>query len=119
MPKAEKKRPLRTISILLAGLCLPTTASADASGASMGYVIGVQPVAPGGLFFRQTGSRSTKPSCATIDRWVINVSTPDGQTMAATLLMAYSLHKRISITGTGTCTTWGDTETVLYFNVED
>lgn len=119
MRKTENKRPLRAISILLAGLCLPTTASADASGASMGYIIGVQPAAPGGLFFRQTGSRSTRPSCATIDRWVINVSTPEGQTMAATLLTAYSLHKRISVTGTGGCATWGDTETVLYFAVED
>jgi hypothetical protein len=34
-------------------------------------------------------------------------------------MTAYSLHKRISIHGTGTCSIWGDTETVDHFVVEN
>jgi hypothetical protein len=39
--------------------------------------------------------------------------------MAAALLTAYMAHKRVSVGGKSTCSTWPDTETVEHFYIED
>jgi hypothetical protein len=70
---------------------------------------------PGGqMFFDVAGTHNAKPGCATSDRWVINTSTPGGQSTAATLLTAFSLKRPVAVHGSGACDVWGDTETVFY-----
>ena len=99
---------------------LAVSAPAVAGSSALGSITGVLPHSSGGLFFAQTGTRSAAPSCATvIQRWVINVTTAEGQAMAAALLTAYMAHKRITVQGTGDCGVWADTETVNYFIIED
>lgn len=91
-----------------------------AGSAGIGSIITVFPHSQAGLFFEQTGTRVSPPTCATqAIRWVIDVTTSQGQAMVAALLTAQSRGKRISIQGTGDCEVWGDTETVLYFIIED
>lgn len=96
-------------------LSLSLAAPAVASTAGAGNINTVLPLAGAGLVFSQTGSRGTRPACDTQNRWVIDVSTNVGQAMAATLLTAYAIGKKISIIGTGTCAVLSDTEIVSYF----
>lgn len=91
----------------------------QAGGASMGQVTGVL-AHNGGYFFNSTGVRSAAPACASaVNRWVINTGTPQGQAIAATLLTAQSMRKRVIVNGTGNCAVWPDTETVEYILLED
>ena len=67
------------------------------------------------FFFNPSGTPVGHPACATsTNRWVINLALPAGQAMASVVLTAYSLGKPITVTGTGACTDWGDTESVLF-----
>jgi hypothetical protein len=69
--------------------------------------------------FYQTGTRTARPTCSVTDRWVISTNNAAGQAMASALLTAWSLHKQISVIGSGVCDIWGDTETVSYFVIID
>lgn len=111
-----RKRSITSIAFIM----LPLGATpAMASNSSVGSISIVLPHSAG-LFFNQSGSRTSTPTCHTAGtRWVINTGTPQGQAMAAALLTAYSLGKRISVQGTGNCSLWGDTESVDYFVIED
>ena len=105
---------------MMALALLAVSDPAVAGSSAVGPISGVLPHSSGGLFFVQTGTRSSAPSCATVtQRWVINVATAQGQAMAAALLTAYMAHKRITVQGTGDCGVWADTETVSYFIIED
>lgn len=99
---------------------LLTSQPALAGTSDMGSITTVLPHSGGGLFFNSTGTRHSAPACATqVNRWVINVTTPQGQAMVAALLSAYMAHKSIYVQGTGDCGVWGDTETVNYFVIAD
>ncbi|MEA1677354.1 hypothetical protein [Nitrospirillum sp. BR 11163] len=117
-PHRQASHLLRIIawsSMALYAVGSPTAlATGFASAGSISNIISEQ---GGVLFFIQHGTRTDRPACATLDRWVINVNTPSGQTMAAALMMAYSMHKQVEIHGTGSCPDWGDTETVDYFQI--
>jgi hypothetical protein len=101
--------------------CILASSAVRASDSSYGYIQTLNPGLDGSgmLVFTTTGSRSARPSCATLDRWTISTNTNAGQFMASAILTAWSLHKRVAITGLGNCSVWGDTETVYYFVVED
>lgn len=106
-------------------LILSTTAvltlsePAQAGSAALGSITDLRPHSSG-MFFMQTGVRNAAPSCATVtQRWAIDVSTPQGQAMAAALLTAYIARKRITILGTDTCSVWANTETIDHFTLED
>jgi hypothetical protein len=95
---------------------------ANASEADWGYVSYPYGTSNGAVMFNTSGSRGTPPSCqgpGLGPRFAINASTLVGQSQLSVLMTAYSLHKRISIHGTGTCSIWGDTETVDFFVVEN
>lgn len=95
---------------------------AKASDAAWGYISYPYGTSNGAVMFNTTGERGTPPSCSGPGlnaRFAINASTLVGQSQLSVLMTAYSLHKRISIHGTGACSIWGDTETVDYFVVEN
>jgi uncharacterized protein YggE len=110
----------RSLAILLAITCLAITNPAQASEATYGYITAFNPGLDGSglLTFSTTGTRTARPGCS-MDRWVISTNTNAGQFMASALLTAFSMKKRVKITGTGTCAVWPDTETVYYFFIED
>jgi hypothetical protein len=108
-------------AIGLAVLQIVPFSAAHASTAAHGYIQAFNPGLDGGglLTFSTNGSRTARPGCAILDRWVIATNTPAGQFMASAILTAFSLKKRVMVTGTGNCNVWGDTETVYYFFIED
>lgn len=107
---------------LIGALAAVSAASASASDATWGYISYPYGTSNGAVLFNTDGVRGTPPSCSGTGlgaRFAINASTLVGQSQLSVLMTAYSLHKRISIHGTGTCSIWGDTETVDYFVVEN
>ncbi|HAF80275.1 MAG TPA: hypothetical protein DCG66_04605 [Brevundimonas sp.] len=108
----------RLLFVLVASLALtplPGQASESALGKPYGLLIHDQ----GGAFFYHDGPRTNRPSCATQDRWVINVTTPAGQAMYAAVLTAVASGRKIAVHGSGACSFWGDTESVTSLQVFD
>lgn len=71
------------------------------------------------IFFIE-GERGPTPTCAVERmRFALNVSSPGGRAQLAGLLTAYSVGKPINVYGTGTCSYWGDTESVDFFHTID
>jgi hypothetical protein len=90
-----------------------------ASTAGAGNITGILAHQQGLLFFNQHGARTAAPACVTMDRWVVDTSTISGQSLAATLISAWSLGRKVIVQGAGGCTKWGDTETVDYVQIAD
>ena len=101
------KRSLLLLA-MLSGLVTPAYASVS----SAGTVNNVLAIREGKLFFNQSGTHDQRPACATADRWVVDMSTPGGQIIAATVLTAYAQNRTVGVAGTGSCADWGDTESV-------
>jgi len=99
----------------LAALLLAYAAPAISSSSTAGSISNITPNAAGRVFFQHSGTHTARPSCATLDRWVIDTTTAGGQALLSALLTAYSTGKQIQIDGTGNCSAWGDTETVDRF----
>jgi hypothetical protein len=83
-----------------------------ASGTDSGNVSQILSANTSRGFFEQSGTRTSRPACATATRWVIDTSTLAGQAMFSQLLTAYSLGRKVYISGTGDCALWGDSEGV-------
>ena len=103
-------------SIILLSL-LSLAGAASASQNQTGNPTYVYGMGTGAVLFIQTGgSRDSVPSCATSnpDRWAFDTTNVAGQTKLSILLTAKGLNKTVQVYGTGTCSVWGDTETVDY-----
>lgn len=58
----------------------------------------------GPYVFTATGTRTSKPACATDDYWAIsNPASDNAKAMLATILTASALGRELWIVGTGTC----------------
>lgn len=108
-------RALFTIVALL----LVSPGSAEASEAGIGKPSALLVHEQGAAFFHHDGPRTARPACASEDRWVINLSTQAGQAMYAAVLTAIASGRKIAVHGAGTCSVWGDTESVTYIQVFD
>lgn len=111
-----------TFAALICTAVAAVAAPANASDTTWGYISYPYGTSKGAVMFNTDGVRGTPPSCSGPGlgaRFAINASTLVGQSQLSVLMTAYSLHKRIAIHGTGTCSIWGDTETVDYFVVEN
>ena len=105
-----------SIVLLVAASSLMTASQSRASSASAGtvtWIIALQNV----VLFSQSGTRGAAPACATDPQWVIDVTTPGGQTMAAMLLSAYLAGKPVAVAGTSTCSLTPNSETVAYVSL--
>jgi hypothetical protein len=110
------------VSTIIAGLTLSSQQAVASNTNSFGpitMVYGSQSVAVS--FTVTVGARSPVPACAAAqpNRFAIDVTTSQGQAMAALLLTSWSMKKRIWVNGTGTCSIEAGVETVAYFNAED
>jgi hypothetical protein len=109
--------------LTMAGVITAMTASAPvgASESTFGTIHGVLPTHNGAVLFWTTGSRvGTHPACqgpGLDGRYAIDASTVAGQSMVAVLLSAQAQGKQIYVVGSGNCTIWSDTETVVFFAV--
>lgn len=71
-------------------------------------------VEQGKVFFITNGQRGPMPACGTVQRWVFNGATAQGQAMMSALLTYYATGKQVIVQGTGACADWSDTESVEY-----
>lgn len=92
---------------------LPTLASASTSTPGRASHVLVMN-GNGKVFFNHSGSRNGTPTCASVQRWVFDASTPAGQAILSSLLTFETRGTQFSVNGTGACADWGDTETVSY-----
>jgi hypothetical protein len=103
----------RSLVVVAALISLPSAASASqSSGGQVTYVVTTN---AGIILFDVSGPRTTRPACATQARWAFNGATVAGQTKLASLLTAYARQVSVTVYGTATCVSWGDTEEVDYF----
>jgi len=113
----------RGISVLVSvlTLCGAGSNSAMASQSGAGTITGVYVMETGIVLFHHHGSRSALPACGTPNpiRWAFDGATPAGQAKLALLLTAHSSQKPVVVHGTGTCTAWGDTETIQFISTAD
>lgn len=103
-------------------LALAIGTAANASQNTAGNVTFVYGMGNGAFLFQQSGgSRGSLPSCAgsNPDRWAVDGTTAAGQNKLSILLTAKALHKVVQVYGTGTCSVWGDTETVDFLVMND
>jgi hypothetical protein len=113
MRKWLRTKALAMIPAVAALIALPSAASASYS--SGGQVTFILTTNAGIILFDVSGPRTTRPACATQMRWAFNGSTAAGQAKLASLLTAYARQASITVYGTATCVSWGDTEEVDYF----
>ena len=106
------------ISWAAAAACLCICAPVQAGTSAPGKIYNIITNRQGRLFFEQEGARSGAPQCATFGRWVIDTATAAGQSMAATVLSAWSLGRSVQVVGTNECSAWGDTETADYVQIQ-
>ena len=107
------RRAVWLSAALIAAASIASLGSAAfAAGSGSGNVAGVSVESASGKF--STSTHSGAPACATTGRWAVDVSTPQGQSLWSGVLLAYSQNKPVTIGGTGTCTVWGDSETVAW-----
>lgn len=98
-------------------ICLASAFAQTPDYTTAGYISQVYPTNWGMVYFQHSGTRATRPACATQNRWVINMSNSGGQAMLSALLTAYASAKPITIVGTGDCRDWPDTESIVYFTL--
>jgi len=101
---------LRKLSLMLAFAAMSTMA--HASQTDKGATSQILTVNNDAAFFEQSAGRSGRPACATLTRWVIGITTPSDQVILAHLLSMNAQHRKVYVTGTGTCAMWADSETV-------
>lgn len=121
---AKVAQAIRKISAQVAaaaiGIATLTLAPAGASQSNTGYITDVWGTNNGAVLFNVTGTRTAPSACGANNpqRFAIDASTTAGQAAVAILLSTEARGKQIAVTGTGTCTIWGDTETVVDFWVQ-
>jgi hypothetical protein len=96
-----------------------TVTIANAGDSSNSMITRIHPDSRGVFFFHTDSEHTDIPACHNQGgRWAINPDTSSGKLMVATVLTAYSLGKKISVSGWGVCDIWADTESVRYLYTE-
>lgn len=107
-------KTMRVRFVLLSMLAIASIANAGQAGPVKFKNVHFMP--NGVVIAYVEGARSNAPACATESiRFAVNGTTPGGKLQVAGLLTAYTSGKAVAIYGTGTCTAWGDTETIDFF----
>lgn len=121
MKKSRTSHKILPLALSIAAICATLVVpAAHASNADFGTISQFYGTNNGALMFSTSGTRTTAPSCSTNpQRFAIDASTTAGQAAASLVLTAYALHKQVYVVGTGTCSIWGDTETVLFIRMQD
>lgn len=101
----------------LLALLISTTALAGTD--SNATIFLVLPQASGQVFVYVSPNISNVPACGSgnPNRFVVDSTTPGGQAIVASVLLAYAQSRKIDFVGTGNCSVWGDTESVWYIVV--
>lgn len=107
--------------VLLGAVLALSSISALAGDALSGTLSVVHFMANGVVLASTDGARSNVPSCAAAQpsRFAIDATTAAGKIQLSGLLAAYAAGKPVRIVGNGTCSAYGDSETINYFYTVD
>lgn len=110
---------IRKIIQYLAVVALGALATAaQATSAGWGHVSTIAVQHAGVAFFTLDANMpSAWPSCATAQRYAINLATPGGQALYSALLTAQKARSLVALFGTGVCDAWADSESTDYILV--
>lgn len=105
---------MKRILVGIAALLLTTTAFAGTDYNAT--IILLLPHAQNVFFVYVSPNISNVPACGAgaANRFVVDATTPGGQGIIASMLLAYGQGRKIDFIGTGNCPVWGDTESVSY-----
>ena len=96
--------------------------AAAAGGAGAGYISQIYSVpASGVVLFVDSTNHTSPPTCeasSSPNRYALDVSTSAGQAALTVLMTAYAHHNQIVVSGTGSCSVWGDAETVQWLYIQ-
>lgn len=82
----------------------------SASGAVTQTLLGTAGI----LIFKVGTGATGQPSCSTGGEWALLLDTAAGKGTYALLLTAVAQGLTVNVVGNGTCSVWGDRETVSY-----
>ena len=103
--------------LVVAASFLALTSSTAIAGDAGGLVKQLFVSSSGVIFAAIEGPHNNAPFCATAG-WAVNATTPAGKLTYAQLLTAQTAGDAITMSGTGTCTTWPDREDIDYTFVQ-
>lgn len=69
------------------------------------------------VFFSLDGEHVNRPACSA-SPWSISLTTNTGRAMYALLLSAQAQNQRVTVSGTGDCSAWGDRETAHHIWID-
>jgi hypothetical protein len=110
----------RFTHFLACAAALAFASAANAGNQSGGKAITLIPTNNGAYSFVSNGTRVGTPPCASgaPNNWAIDLSTPSGQALAASVITAFSSGKTMDIVGTNTClAAQPDVEQVSYISI--
>ena len=94
-------------------------ASDSYAGSQSGKVIRFYVRADNLHWFTLSNTHNSPPACATKPQWVIkDENSVAGKTQISILLAAWASGKTIFVTGSNSCSRWGDMEDVYIIRVE-
>lgn len=112
---------MKIFAIVVCALFVGSAVPASASNADWAYASYPFAMSNGAVLFNTSGARGTPPACGAQvpARFAIDASTLIGQAQLSVLMTAWSMHKRVYVSGSGGCSIWGDTETVNFIAAEN
>ena len=69
------------------------------------------------FFVFTVANKTNKPSCDATTRFVVDVATDKGKTIASAIMAAKSSAATVHVEGAGVCSVWGDSEDVTWIQV--
>lgn len=105
------------VGIVAVGFALGFASQASASNVGPAYVQNGVLTDSGAGIFTLSANPPSYAACANQQRYAVNLATPAGQAMWASILTALKSHSQVSVVGKGVCDVWGDTESVQYLQV--
>jgi hypothetical protein len=97
---------MKTVSSFIAIILTSITGFQAHAGTAIDVTISqLVPGMAGFTFIAAAGTRTAVPACAITlpNTWAIDVTTPQGQAIAASIITAFSTRKKVYIGGLGTC----------------
>lgn len=108
-------------SLVLIATSMLIAIGAQAAGTSSGivtvtYVINASAATPDPsvFIFKNATAISGTPACNTNLEHAIRLNTPAGKSVQQQVQLAIALGKNVFVAGDGTCSAWGDRETVSF-----
>jgi hypothetical protein len=108
---------------IVLSVCATLASGAFAACASLGFVaatyannITANP-ASSAFFFKNTVTIAGTPACNVNHEYAVKTDTAAGRAIQRQVELAAAPGKEIFVAGDGTCSAWGDRETVLYVKV--